>query len=341
MNVHQISQAVEAAFLSKQPLMVWGPPGVGKSDCIKQAAARLKVEFIDLRLPLLEPVDLRGLPHVDSKTNTAKWSQPSFLPTKGKGILILDEIAQAVPAMQAAASQLILDRRCGEYVLPDGWMVVGAGNLQSHRASAHSMPTHIANRFVHLYAEVSVDAWVAWALAHKIDVRVIAFLKWRSQLLHQFDPQAKGHAFPSPRSWAFVAGMLATMKSQPEWLVHDLVKGAVGEGPAAELMGFLKVFDKMPSIEQILLNPGKAQIATDPATLYAVVTALCSRASVDNINKIAIYLTRITEEVNRPEYSVAAMKEITLQDDARADKQKIGNTRAFIEWASKHNHVMV
>lgn len=358
MNITEITNAIVASYESRRPLMIWGAPGLGKSmgaaeaarilqellyppkevKRLKLPASEAKFGFIDLRLPLLEPIDLRGLPNI-SKDGRTTWSLPDFLPTKGKGLLFLDEIVQAPASMQAAASQLVLDRRIGEYVLPEGWHVIAAGNRASDRASANAMPTHIANRFVHLYAEANLESWVLWALAHDIDVRVIAFLKWRSGLLHQFDPQARSVAFPSPRSWAFVSDLVKTVTDQK--LLLEMVKGSVGDGAVGEFIGFLRVFDKMPSIEQILLNPKTAPIPSDPATRYAVTTELGRRASVDNINKIAQYFTRITEEANAPDYSIAAMKEITMRDAEREDGKKIGNTRSFIEWASKHNHVMV
>lgn len=362
MNITEITDAVVAAYDTKQPLMIWGPPGVGKSEGVKEAANILRARFaandkparkgvrdlrpsnkgtdnefqlIDLRLPLLESVDLRGLPTIQG--DVTRWIPPTFLPTSGRGILFMDEIVQSSPSMQAAASQLILDRRCGEYVLPDGWMVVGAGNLATHRAAANAMPTHIANRFIHLYAEVSIDAWVAWALKHDIDIRFIAFLKWRSALLHQFDPQSKSHAFASPRSWVAFAKL--AVQNLSAGLLHQFGKGAVGEGPAGECIGFLRVFDSMPSVESILLNPTTAPIPTEMSVLYAVTTMLTSRASADNIHKIAPYFARISTEAQRPDFSVMALKEIA-EADATRDK-KVCNTRAYIEWASSLNSVLV
>lgn len=348
MNITQITAAVKAAYSSRQPLMIWGPPGVGKSASIREASRQMDEHYrkeksgrqsegsafnlIDLRLSLLDPVDLRGIPFPDQAKGTVKWLKPSFLPTTSRGILLLDEIVQAVPSMQACASQLVLDRCIGEYHLPDGWHVVAAGNRLSDRAATNAMPTHIANRFVHLYAEVDVDSWVTWALEAKVDIRVIAFIKFRRALLHAFDPQSKGQAFPSPRSWEFVSKLITDFKGDRS-LLEAMVKGAVGEGPGAEFCGFLRVFDKMPSIDGILLNPERASIPEDPATLYAVITALSNRATKDSMANIAKYFTRITD-MGKPDFSVAAMKEISSRDDSLA------KTAAFIKWASAHNHII-
>jgi hypothetical protein len=334
MNITEIKDAIKISYEAKQPLMIWGAPGVGKSAAHKQAADELGVDLIDLRVSLLEPVDIRG--YLSQHNGKGVMIGSPLLPTKGKGILFLDEIVQAVPSMQACVSQLILDRRVGEYVLPDGWHVTAAGNRMSDRASTNNMPSHIANRFVHLDAEVNTDAWIDWALKNKIDIRVIAFIKWRPALLHAFTPQAKNLAFPSPRSWAFVSNLLARKMSPA--LLHNFIRGAIGEGAAAEFIAFLQVWDKMPSIDAILLNPKTADIPTGMAVLYAVVTSVAARANVDNIGKIVDYFNRLTDEASRPEFSVMAMKEIIAGEGPR--KQKIANTRPFIEWAAKHSHML-
>lgn len=365
MNVTQMTNAIVAAYPSRQPLMSWGAPGLGKSQGAaaaarilqKQISAILKTErkgqtkgefgFIDLRLSLLEPIDLRGLPYIDRPVKgavTTGWAPQTMLPTKGSahpshGILLLDEYVEAVRPMQAVARMLVLDRRIGEVELMDGWMVIGAGNRLGQGTASNAMPTNVANAFVHLDVEVSVDSWVVWALANDIDIRVVAFIKWRSPLLHQFDAKSKSPAFASPRSWAFVSKLLKTITDP--FLLAEMIKGAVGPGPAAEFIGFLRVFDKLPSIEQILLNPKKAALPDDPATRYAVVTSLTSRINVDNAEKIITYLTRFTDEAASPEYSVAAMKEITMADDEREPGKKIGQTKAFITWAAKHHDVIV
>jgi hypothetical protein len=349
MKVNEAKQAIVSSYHAKQPLMIWGPPGVGKSSGVKQAAAELGVDLIDLRLPLLEPIDLRGLPsiqteveqHVVGKTKTkrevqvARWSRPSFLPSSGEGILFLDELPQAVPGTQAAASQLILDRRVGEYVLPDGWHVIAAGNRLSDKAATHAMPSHVANRFVHLNVEVDVDAWVQWALGAEVDIRVIAFIKFRRALLHSFDPQAKAMAFPTPRSYEFVSNLLKR-GNMPASLLLPMLQGAIGDGAAAELFGFLKVFEKLVDCDSIFLNPNSAAIPLDnPAALYAVTSNLVNRAKPDNMGAVVTYFNRISD-AGRPEFSVAAMAELDKLDS----DGKLKRTRAFIEWAAKHNHLM-
>lgn len=343
MNISQITKAIIAAYPSRQPLMVWGPPGVGKSDAAKEAARQLHEEFrkekgggfgfIDLRLALLDPVDLRGMPFPDEKTKTVSWFRPGFLPTSGRGLLFLDEIVEAVFSMQGCASQLILDRKIGDYRLPDGWHVCGAGNELSHRAASKGMPTHIANRFVHLTAEVDVDSWIKWALERKLDMRVIAFIKFRSGLLHAFDPQDKGHAFASPRSWEFVSKMLKDFNGD-RGLLLSLMKGAVGEGPGGEFTAFIETFNDMPSVDNILLNPTTAPIPTNPGVLFVLSNTLSAKASKDNLASIVKYFDRLSD-TGHPEYAVVAMKEISAKD-----RSALAKTRTFCEWAARHSHIL-
>lgn len=361
LSIPQIKKAIVAAYPSRQPLMIWGDPGLGKSSAGKQSANDLRdilnatpeakkrpasggftpkpFDFIDLRLALLEQVDLRGLPY--NEKGAMVWSRPGFIPKDGQGIIMIDELPQASPSMQAAASQLILDRRCGEHRLGDGWLVIAAGNLLSNRAATHAMPTHIANRFVHLQAVVNTEAWVAWALQAKLDIRVIAYIKWRSAMLHAFDPKSKSLAFPSPRSWEFVSKLLQTFPDINSPILHAMIAGAVGEGPVAEFLSFCKMYAKLPDIDAIFLNPKKAVIPTEVSVLWAVVTSISSRVTPDNVDKIVIYFNRITDEAGKPEYSVAAMKELQLVDEKRPDNMKISKTRSYIEWASKHNEFII
>jgi len=187
------------------PVMIWGPPGVGKSELVAQVAKSHEVPLIDIRLSQLEPSDLRGIPfRVD---HAVEWAVPRMLPDAsrhgGTGILFLDEITSAAPAVSAAAYQLILDRALGDYQVPDGWVIFAAGNRQGDRGVTYSMPTPLANRFTHYNFDVNLDDWVLWAHRNKIDERVIAFLRFRPELLFDFDPALDPVAFPTPRSWEF------------------------------------------------------------------------------------------------------------------------------------------
>lgn len=246
--------------------MIWGPPGIGKSSVVAQVAQEHGMEMIDLRLSQLAPTDLRGLPVADN--GISRWYPPEFLPREGKGILFLDELNLAPPAMQGMAQQLVLDRRVGSYVVPDRWFVWAAGNRKEDRASVFDMPAPLANRFIHLHVEPNFDSFKSYALKHNIHEHILAFLSFRPALLHKLDPQQP--AWPSPRSW-MMANRLYT---------HDMnISHVVGEGAAAELAAFIKLYNQLPDVEKILQGDGnKISFPKEPSLRYAICVALAMRA---------------------------------------------------------------
>ena len=260
------------------PVMLWGPPGVGKSDMIRETAQRHQVPVIDIRLSQMEPSDLRGIPfrHGD----TVEWAAPAILPDARRhgerGILFLDEITSAPPSVSAAAYQLILDRRLGEYQVPEGWAIFAAGNRQGDRGVTYTMPAPLANRFSHFDVDAHLDDWVAWAYRHGIDERVIAFLRFRPELLFDFDPAHNPMAFPSPRSWEFAHRSLQKFGNQGD-LLQGALQACVGPAAGIELTAFVNSLDKMPDLDDILA--GREVPVPDEIDLqYAVAAALVGRA---------------------------------------------------------------
>lgn len=314
----------------KQPVFLWGAPGIGKSHIVSQVAKERNLQLIDIRAVLLDPVDLRGLPHID-KNGLASWSPPSFLPQMGSsegGVLFLDELNAAPPLVQAACYQLILDRRIGDYILPDEWTVIAAGNGEKDRSVTHRMPTALANRMVHIEMETSIDDWLAWAQKANIRHEVTSFLRFRPKLLHDFDPKTSGKAFASPRSWFFLSQILDSKPGREIEL--ELYQGTVGAIAATEFMGFLKVWRELPKVEDILTNPSTTPVPEEPATLYALSEALGSKAKVDTIASMIEYSNRMPVE-----FSVLLMRCAVCNDE------KIVHTQAFNEWAKKNAHVLM
>src|SRR5713101_2351598 len=223
MKASAVLKALRSLVCARQPVFLWGGPGYGKSSIVRKLAAILNIPLQDVRALLLDPVDLRGLPFL-GKDGRSQWATPDFLPKDGSGILFLDELNAAPAMVQASCYQLVLDRKLGEYTLPDGWAIIAAGNRDSDRAGTTRMPTPLRNRFVHLEFEVDMQEWSEWAIKAGVRPEVIAFLRFRAELLNAFDRDA--NAFPSPRSWEFVSRIL---ESQPEPSIeHELFAGAVG-----------------------------------------------------------------------------------------------------------------
>src|ERR1700733_12693685 len=157
MKPSKLYEALHALIGERVPLHIWGACGVGKSQIVAQVANDLDCDFLDVRAVQLDPVDLRGLPRIAE--DQPEWGPPKFLPATGKGILFLDELTSAPQMTQAGCYQLVLDRRLGEYVLPDGWVVIAAGNPASERGVHFSMPRPLRNRFVHLHLEANLSDW--------------------------------------------------------------------------------------------------------------------------------------------------------------------------------------
>jgi AAA domain (dynein-related subfamily) len=291
MKPSDIASSLQLLARIQKPAFLWGSPGVGKSQIVAQVAAGLGVRLIDIRAVLLDPVDLRGLPLVEQ--GKAAWATPAFLPEAGAGILFLDELNAAPPLVQAACYQLVLDRALGEYRLPDGWTVFAAGNHEADRAVTSRMSSALANRFVHLRFDPDLDDWSRWAMGPG-DLRseVVAFLRWRPELLDQFEPTEK--AFPSPRAWASVSHILAA--TPPVETEFALYEGTVGRGAAIEFTGFLRVFRALPSLDGILLNPATAAVPDEPSALCAVATGLARRVTDQNFAAVSQYADRLARE---------------------------------------------
>ncbi len=260
------------------PVMLWGPPGVGKSQIVMQIGQRHELPVIDIRLSQMEPSDLRGIPF--KQGDKVEWAVPSILPdatAHGEaGILFLDEINSAAPSVSAAAYQLILDRRLGKFQVPDGWAIFAAGNRQGDRGVTYAMPAPLANRFSHYEIELNLDDWVAWAYRHTIDERIIGFLRFRPELLFDFDPAHNPAAFPSPRSWEFAHRALQKFIDYPDLLLGSL-QACVGQAAGIECHAFIESLDQMPDLDLIL--SGEDLKAPQEIDLqYAVASALVGRA---------------------------------------------------------------
>ena len=326
MKASMLSHALKALVVGgEQPVFIWGTPGIGKSAVVHQLAAELGIALRDIRALLLDPVDLRGLPFV-GKDGRSQWATPDFLPEDGEGILFLDELNAAPAMVQASCYQLVLDRKLGEYTLPEGWAIVAAGNRDSDRAATTRMPTPLRNRFVHLEFEVDLQEWSEWAIRAGLRPEVIAFLRFRPELLNAFDREM--NAFPSPRSWEFVSRIL---HSKPDPSVeYELIAGAVGAGPGTEFGAFLRTFRELPNIDAILLNPNQEPVPENAAAQYAVASALARCASDTNFDRICLYLNRLPTE-----FRVLCVRDATLREPA------IRSTAGFIKFAVENHHVLM
>jgi hypothetical protein len=259
-----------------RPVFMWGPPGIGKSDIVKQIGDELGRPVIDVRLSLWEPTDIKGIPYYNSDDKTMTWAPPAELPTdpNSTAILFLDELNSAAPATQAAAFQLVLNRRVGTYILPKGVSIVAAGNREADKGVTYRMPSPLANRFVHVELRSDFEDWQQWALNNRIHEQVVGYVSFAKQDLYDFDPKSSSRSFSTPRSWSFVSEILQD-DDLDESTLTDLVAGAVGEGVAIKFMAHRKVAKQMPNPTEILAGHVKHSEIKEISAIYSLTVSLC------------------------------------------------------------------
>jgi hypothetical protein len=268
--------SIAFAIKQKRPVFLWGPPGIGKSDIVAQIGADTDREVIDVRLALWEPTDIKGIPYFDSNAGTMTWAPPAELPTDkdSKAILFLDELNSAPPAVQAAAYQLILNRKVGTYKLPEGVDIVAAGNRDGDKGVTYRMPAPLANRFVHLEMKVDFEDWQDWATLNNVHPEVVGYVGFAKQDLYDYDPKSPSKSFATPRSWSFVSDLVSDEEIDTESLTN-LVSGAIGDGLAVKFMAHRKIASKLPKPDEILDGKVKDLEVKEVSAMYSLTVGLC------------------------------------------------------------------
>jgi hypothetical protein len=325
----QASLALETCIKANVAAFLWGPPGVGKSSITHQVAKRMDRMIIDIRASQFDSVDFRGIPTV-YKDKTI-WLTPDFFPTKGEGILFLDELNQAPQSVQAACYQLCLDRKLGDYHLPKGWAVVAAGNRMEDRAIVQKMGSALKNRFIHIPFVVDSKDFDKWARSNGIRPEIIAFIRWKNGMLYNFDPKKDENAFATPRSWEFLSKLM--MQGIPKEIEYSMVANTVGESAAAEFIGFINIFSKLPNIDECLKQPNMAKMPDDSMIAYALSAALADRVSEGTMPGLVAYAKRVGESLSR-EFDVLFIT------DAVDRKPDLKNTKAYVDWSIRNKDIM-
>lgn len=226
---------------------IWGKPGIGKSQSVKQIADSLGIDFIDLRLSQLESSDLRGIPVPDMEAGIARWLPPEFLPFEGikkfegtSGILLLDEMNRARTDVLQAAFQLVLDRSVGMHKLLDTWFIVAAGNLgMEDRTDVNEMDAALKNRFLHINVDVNLDTWTEWAESAGVHVDVVNFLKGKPSYLY-YIANEQDNVFVTPRSWEKFSDILKANSKRDPMQVTELIGANIINGAAGHFMKYLE-----------------------------------------------------------------------------------------------------
>jgi len=332
MNPQSAKRSLSHLCEKKVPVFLWGPPGIGKSSIVSQIAKEKNIGFIDLRLSLLDPTDLRGIPFFNTVKEIALWAPPSFLPdgSQQEGILFLDELNTAAPMVQASAYQLILDRKIGEYSLPNGWAIVAAGNRESDRGVVFRMAAPLANRFVHLEMEVSVEDWKKWAISSNLEPSIIAFIAYRPDALFTFNTKDDNRSFATPRTWAYVNEIISS--SPEDDLLLPMVSGAIGQELAAAYLGFRAVASEIPDIDSIF-EGGCKDVPKESSALHILCSSLSMRVNERTSSKKLNNLVSYT--LNLPgEFAVMIIQ------DLRERHIELDHIESWSLWMRKFNNLL-
>lgn len=344
---HQLGLLGEQPELAHQlpPIMLWGPPGVGKSAIIRDVCEKAGVDFIDIRLSQREPVDLRGLPV--PKEDSVDWLISGEWPRDpdSRGIILFDEITAADRSLQVAAYELILDRRLGNlYNLPDGWLVVAAGNRAEDRAVAQTFSSALANRFCHLDVEADLDSWCQWAAANQVHPDVIGFVRFRPECFFNMNGKVE-QGWPSPRSWTRVA---STLENAGEGLDEDtlslMVQGLVGAGAATEFLAFRRWSKELPDVPAMLRGETPISIPERADQRFAFCSSLAHHLWKGPENRQQQRLDRffkISQELTSDFATLALLDATAAQGDSLQEQKAMDVFchPAFEAWSKSHGKV--
>jgi hypothetical protein len=339
MNIASVSNKEWFDFASiclaaDKPLFTWGKAGSGKSDNMKQLVEMHGFDgIIDLRLAITDPSDVKGVP-VPVKTDKGevwvRWARDSRLPTDpdAKYLIILEELTSASPIVQGMAYQLVLDRGIADYVLPKGCRIMAAGNVKSDRGITNTMPGPLRNRFVHVELQPEVDVWAAWAVKNDILPEVVAFVRFKQDQLHHFEPEMT--AFPTPRSLAMLSDLL---KQKPSKSIETaLIEGCCGRGFAIEFSGFLRMWRSLPDLKKVETSPMDVEVPTDPSTLYAVTGSLARMAKPQTMTNVVKYMQRLGREFQLIfANDIGAREDVTLVKNAAFHDMNTGIKNLLME----------
>lgn len=306
------------AYRRKKPVMIWGPPGVGKSQGVSQFNDTISGYFVDIRLGQYDSVDLRGIPVPEEERKSTTWYAPATLPFVGNDnfpddvpiTLFLDEINGASMSVSGTAYQLVQDGCVGEHVLKPNVIVIAAGNREGDRGVTNKQPLPLSNRFTHIEVTTDVEAWCEdFAIPNNLPAEGIAFLQFRKELITTFDPKLPHKAFATPRTWTTALEYFAD-DEMPEIIKQAAIAGSIGEGPAVEFWAFVETWSQMTPMSEIIKNPTTVKLPEGAAMKYAVTMAVSGTMAPDNITQLHMFLKRMS-----PEFTVLAWQLATRRDD--------------------------
>lgn len=344
----EVRPIVLRAMKASRPIFIWGPPGIGKSELVENITYNSLPGnnlMIDMRLALMEPTDLRGYPFRNPETNQMEWAPAADLPTAEMAeqydniVLFLDELNSAPPSVQAAAYQLVLNGKIGQYVLPDNVKIVAAGNRETDRGVTYRMPAPLANRFRHINMDVNFEDWSIWATENKVHQDVIGYLTYSKADLFDFDPKQSSQSFATPRSWNFVSEILNTegFDTASDFEQKAEIAGAIGEGMAIKFCEHRKIASKLPNPEDVLTGKVKKLDIKEKSAQYSFAIGLCyelaelSSGDAKSFDEGVDYFFDFIMANFEPELVIFSAKTVLSDHDIDIKPRKLQGKKEFKE----------
>ena len=327
LNANELSTYLDVMVDQRKPIMLWGPPGVGKSKICQQTAEKRGAHYVDVRAVMLDPVDLRGIPSIED--GRTLWNPPAFLPptdSDEEWIINLEELPTAPPMVQATLYQLALDRQIGEYSLPERATVIACGNREGDGGVFNRFSPALSSRFHHCELKADPDVWKDWAIHNDIAPQVIFFLEYRPDYLHVFEPRSKEHTFPCPRTWEFASDVTKRNDSIPFEIERNVYVGILGETVAIEYHSFLQIQRELPHPQVVIDDPTGCDIPSNMSAIHALCGALCQKADDTNFDSIVTFAKRLREELG----------EFLIYSCVKRN-QNLQYTKAYIAWTAHEN----
>jgi len=326
MRPSEVSEVLSRTIPARLPVLLAGAPGIGKTDLVSQAAEAAGAQLLVSHPVVSDPTDYKGLPGiVDGRAEFLPFGDLRQLCQATElTVCLLDDLGQAPPAVQAAAMQLLLARRVNGHAVSDAVVFVAASNRRQDKAGVTGILEPVKSRFAAiLQLEPDLDDWCSWAFRAGVAPELVAFLRFKPELLHDFQPTADLVNSPCPRTWAALSRLIGLGFDGPEVLA-----GAVGQGAATEFLAFLRVWRQLPSPDGILLNPDVGDIPQDPDTLRTLCVALAGKCSDQTGERILRYALRLPSEFSA-----------LLVRDAHRRDSVIANAPSFARWATANPNV--
>lgn len=330
MKPSQLSELLSKTIQARLPVLIKGAPGIGKTDIVTQACNTIGADLIVSHPVVDEPIDYKGLPFVrdDHAEFLPFGALRRIIEAQRPTVYFLDDLGQAPPSVQAAAMQLLLARRINGHRVSEQVTFIAATNRKQDKAAVSGILEPVKSRFVTIVElEPDVDDWVQWAVSNNMPAELIAFIRFRPNLLFDFAPSVDITNSPCPRTVHHIGRMLEL--GLCTGIEFEAFAGAAGEGFAAEFLGFLQIYRELCDTRLILVNPEEAEVVTNPATMCAIIGSLARLAAPESMDAMVCYANRLPDE-----YSVL------LITQAQQYCPDIVNTRAYARWAAKHHQAM-